>query len=67
MASVIVWNGLAPSQKLAVEAIKKVPTGQHVLHTPKGTYILSETNKWKCVRGANNVADLIRVSQTKQN
>lgn len=65
MRSIVVWNGLAPSQKLATEAMKKAPTGQHVLHTPKGTYILTKAGEWKCVRGANNIADLIRAAHKR--
>lgn len=62
---IIVWNGLIPSPKLASAAIKQAPVGQHVLHTIKGTYVLSKDGEWKCVRGATNIADLIRAAHKK--
>jgi hypothetical protein len=65
MRNIVVWNNLAPSPKLAAEAHKKAPTGQHVLHTMKRTYILSKCGEWRCVRGARNIADLIRAAHKK--
>jgi hypothetical protein len=65
MRNIVVWNTLAPSPKLAAEAQKKAPTGQHVLHTLKGTYVLSKCGEWRCVRGARNIADLIRAAHKK--
>ena len=62
---IIVWNGLTPSPKLASAAVKQAPVGQHVLHTIKGTYVLSKDGEWKCVRGATNIADLIRAAHKK--
>lgn len=61
MKEIVVWNNVVMPKP--TEAIKRSSTSQHVLHTPKGAYVLNKkTDEWKLVRGASNVADLIRAA-----
>lgn len=64
--TIVLWNLSVPSPKLAAAFKKRDLQGQHVLHTIKGAYVLSKDGDWKCVRGATNIADLIRATCKKR-